>query len=275
MKRFSKFITQCLIALLVAGGIYSATLGSAVASWIMNPYRFATSVDYCDPSNYTNVHSFHYVHPDHYTLNGGDISQLDDLSGNGNHAVQATASLQTTLVSSDPDFNGEDSMSIDSAAGNELLAAFHAATTQPFTVIAVNTRAGTGGGGFGRLFAKEAGSTPMLNNSNSTQIAMSAGSQLTYTIGAAPNSAWIYSGLFNGASSEFWADGVSKVTGNVGTGNYTTAGWTIGGSATSRSWDGKIAFIALLNEDPSNADHNNLGSSCLATRYGLTWTDIV
>lgn len=51
------------------------------------------------------------------TLNGATVSQWDDKSGNGRHAVQATAASQPTYIASDPIINNKPAVNVPADAG--------------------------------------------------------------------------------------------------------------------------------------------------------------
>lgn len=51
------------------------------------------------------------------TLNGATVSQWDDKSGNGRHAVQATAASQPTYIASDPILNNKPAVNVPADAG--------------------------------------------------------------------------------------------------------------------------------------------------------------
>ena len=82
----------------------------------------------------------------------------------------------------------------------------------------------------------------------------------------------IWTILYNGASCQFWHNGVSEVSGNAGANGID--GVTIGADiAGSDCWDGDIVEIIHYDADLSDADKNQVGNY-LATRYGLTYTSI-
>lgn len=91
--------------------------------------------------------------------------------------------------------------------------------------------------------------------------------------GNVANSNWnIWTALFNGASSQYWLNGVSQAVGNAGA--HNPDGLTIGaGYSGGAPWDGDIVEIILYDANLSDADKNQVGQY-LATRYGLSYTDI-
>lgn len=88
------------------------------------------------------------------------------------------------------------------------------------------------------------------------------------------DSAWhIFSALYNGASSQLWLSGVSSAgPGNPGANGVD--GITVGArNDGSAGWKGYIVRALIYPANLSNADKNQVGQY-LATKYGLTWTDI-
>ncbi len=202
-------------------------------------------------------------------LNGSDVSEWRDLSGNDNHASQAVAVNQPLYDAAN------NKITID--GDNEgLVAALSAAPTHPMFVIAVFDIAGTSSGGeFGRIIDAAADLTPtMYYRDTANKIRISAGSDVEYQTDAEPFSTKVITSLFNGVSSEIWEDGVSKVTGDVGATNFTTAGFTLGNSPSlNRGINGSLAEVIIINKDLTTAEHNQLGNY-LAAKRGTTWTNV-
>lgn len=95
----------------------------------------------------------------------------------------------------------------------------------------------------------------------------------TGLLGGAADDNWnIWCALFNGASSEFWLNGVSEASGNAGT--DTPDGITIGARYDNTyHWNGDIVEIIIYDAGLSDADKNEVGGY-LADRYNLSWSDI-
>lgn len=279
LKRLS--ITTKSLSFLVSGTVCL----SLITAWLMTSgfgftgltgfgahTRPAGVITECTPGNYTNVRVWLDLRDGNYTTVSGDISNIDGQDSNDNDGVQSTASLRPTLVSSDSDFNSQNSMSFDSVNGNEILIALDSSITQPFFAFIVMKREGTGGGGFGRFFNAEGGVNPVFNNSSSTLFTTSAGTQLSFTDTAPPNDTAAYSILFDNLNGEIRENGTSQDTGTIGTATYGTAGINLGGSATSRTCDCKIALFVVLEESPSTTKHNELGTC--SEEYGITWNTV-
>lgn len=91
----------------------------------------------------------------------------------------------------------------------------------------------------------------------------------------AADAAWhIWTTLSNGASSQFWIDGISITTGNAGT--HTPDGITIGARYDTASlyWIGSIIGVVVIAGNSSTADKNVIGNK-FETVYGISYTDIV
>lgn len=82
----------------------------------------------------------------------------------------------------------------------------------------------------------------------------------------------IWSGLFNGATSRLWIDGVGG--GLLALVSLNPAGFTLGArNGGGLSWNGDIAEILIYDSNLSTADKNQVGQY-LSTKYAITYTDI-
>jgi hypothetical protein len=91
--------------------------------------------------------------------------------------------------------------------------------------------------------------------------------------GSASDANWnIWTVVFNGASSQFWHNGVSEGAGNPGTdsqdGLHVFCHWN-----QANFWKGDCVEILLYDANLSDADKNQVGNY-LATRYALAYADI-
>jgi hypothetical protein len=96
----------------------------------------------------------------------------------------------------------------------------------------------------------------------------------TPLVGGDSDGNWnIWTVLFNGASSQFWLNGVSETTGNAGSTGMD--GLTIGGQAVNGQlpWKGDIGQILIYASNLSNADKNQVGEY-LASVTGISWSTI-
>jgi hypothetical protein len=82
----------------------------------------------------------------------------------------------------------------------------------------------------------------------------------------------LWTAVFNGASSQFWLDGISQKTGNAGAAGIDglTLGATYGSIAI---WTGDIAMYLLYPSNLSTADKNQV-AQYLATYFGLSYAMI-
>jgi hypothetical protein len=73
------------------------------------------------------------------TLNGSNVSQWDDSSGNGNHASHATAGAQPLYNATDANFNNQATLTFDGTSdhlfANGLLSSIINGTDVPFTIV--------------------------------------------------------------------------------------------------------------------------------------------
>ncbi len=260
MKKF-----LCEILFWTLGSIF--ILGSG---WVINPYRFAgflptdisNLIVWCDVNDTGNI-----------TLNGSDISQCADKSGNGNDIDQTTAANQPVYDSADTDFNNNGSLSCDGTNYYMTTAAFSSALSQPNSIIVVaklNSVVGTGYLFDGIVTTSRQG----LFHSDSTTdtFAMTAPTDLVSSNANDVNT-HVLAALFNTTSSDLYIDGgAADVSGNVG--SHTMTGLTLCArfSLGTRK-DVKITEITVYDKLLSTTELNALGSS-LATKHGTAWTDI-
>jgi len=132
------------------------------------------------------------------TFNGGDVSQMNDLSGNGFHATQSTGANQPTLVSNG--FNGKPTLDFDptdSLVSSATIADyFLTPTTNPTFVLVM--------------------ACYMPTIANSGGIILGSDSQAVGRV--------FFSSHFGGVSLIY--DTVSGAAGRVTAGSQTDTGWT-------------------------------------------------
>jgi len=145
------------------------------------------------------------------TLNGSDVSQWDDKSGNGNHAAQAVAASQPARVTNGIQFDGTDDYMDITAANIKTV-------TQPFVyamVVDLNSGAAfkpTIDGitnSLDRVLTGNAGSGD--NDRMFSGAALDALTQVTATAVRVYN--------FNSPSSSYFRNGISVASGDSGTQN--------------------------------------------------------
>jgi hypothetical protein len=132
------------------------------------------------------------------TFNGGDVSQMNDLSGNGFHATQSTGANQPTLVSTG--FNGKPTLDFDttdSLLSSATIADYFLTPTTSPTFVAVM-----------------ACYMPLITNSGT----------IIFGSNAQANGRLFFASHFGGASIIY--DTVNSSGGRLTTGGQTDAGWT-------------------------------------------------
>jgi len=194
---------------------------------------------------------------------GGSTNQ-----GSDSHSiVQATAGNKPTLKLNI--LNGEPVYRCN--GGDFLQGAFNGALSQPFTILTVadfNEPMPSSGNNY--LFSSDDNINRMDLRVSSTKWSIFAGADLSGGAENSNNNIWL--GLFNGASSQLWLNGVSVVSGNVGAHNGD--GLTFGAYSTGAfGWVGDIYEVLIYDSNLSNADKNEVGNY-LATKYTLSWTAI-
>ena len=213
------------------------------------------------------------------TADGDVVGRWEDISANADHVNQATASKKPTLQSGAGDLlNGYPVVRTD-GIDDWLKGAFTTggALTQPYTFFAVASldasviddnvaRTITGG--------DDAFNQAMLMKSTAPSPDKWSILGGLVLVGTAADSDWsLWTALFNGASSQFWHNGVGEAgPGNAG--SQVPDGLTIGAhQAGGYPWYGDIAEIIIYDADLSDADKNQVGRY-LAHRYGLGYTEI-
>lgn len=196
-----------------------------------------------------------------FTLDGTSVNQWNDKSGNARHvlngnadATRPTYDINTGRVT----FTSANSTFLQSAA-------FASALTQPNTVFVVYKITGAL-----NLFAYI---TDGVNVFCSYIMSMSTFriNSASYVIDGATNANDnIHVGLFNGASSEYWINGISKVSGDAGT--NTLDGLTLGAARVFTSnADCEICEVIIYNADISDVSRDKI-TGYLANKWGITAT---
>lgn len=153
----------------------------------------------------------------------GSPNQWSDLSGNGNHAVQATTAQKPTLTAPIASLNNKSALNFDGTNDNLRINGFTLA--QPATVICLwNTTANNAS----QYVLDAAASTNrmILRYLSTSGISMFAGNSLGYPI-TAPFSFRISGLMFNGNTSSIYENNILKGSGDAG--SQTLTGLTIGG----------------------------------------------
>ena len=206
---------------------------------------------------------------------GDPIGEGEDLTANQDHVNQAVAGNKPTLRLNV--LNGLPVMRFDGTA-DYLQGAFTngGALAQPFTVFAVaQLDASVVNDDVTRFMVDGDDATNRLGLYKTSTTAPDAWGIYAGTglLGSAADTDWnIWTGLFNGVSSQFWHNGISEASGNAGA--HQPDGISIGTSSGFTSfWKGDIAEIIIYAGNLPTADKNQVGSY-LGQRYGIVYTSI-
>ena len=203
-------------------------------------------------------------------LSDGDpVTTWSDLSGNGKDATQAAGGAKPTYKTGIQ--NGRSVVRFDGSSDFMETAAFSPDLSQPNTIIIVMNVKDAEGDSF-YIFDGIDGTKRHAWLTNATRTPdgpdFYAGAEWKPDVDM-PKNAWHYHGiLYNGASSEWWLDGVSKGTGN--TGSHVLSGLTIARNETTVFvyLDGDIGEILVYDGALSSADRGSL-DSYLSGNWGI------
>ena len=212
-------------------------------------------------------------------LDGDVVGRWEDLTANADHVNQVgVVGLKPTLQNAVGDLLGGHPVIRFDGTDDYLIGPFTTggAMNQPSTVFAVAAL---------DAVAVDAGYKVLIDgddNVNRHIMAQGAeaGADLWYIYagsqlkGGVSNSSWnIWTAVYNGAVSRFWHNGVEQCAAGAGWAQNPD-GIRIGiNHEATGPWDGDITEVILYDANLSNADKNQIGQY-LATRYGLTYTDI-
>lgn len=204
------------------------------------------------------------------TLNGADVSQWDDQSGNGNNLIQGTEANQPLFNSSDANFNNQASLTFDGVSERLVRTTFVGGElSQPNTIFLVYKFADTAA-----TYVVLDGKTTRHLFFSSTTVSTIMHGGTNQNIHAVSTTTHVLVLLFNGASSLAWRDGIlSTPAGSPGTSTFN--GIVLGANQPENLsfMNGEISEILVYNKDLSGAEKNIVGNY-QANRYGTTWTDI-
>lgn len=202
------------------------------------------------------------------TLNGADVSNLADQSGNGNDVSQGTAVDQPLFNASDSNFNNNPSITLDGVSEFLRSAAFASPLVQPNTIFVVYKYADLVGSQF--LIDGITGGRNVFFTSGAQGIMFAGAIQNIHT---EDTSTHILAGLFDAASSDSWHDGTQSTPGGS-PGVADLDGITLGLADNNTGFfAGEIAYVLVYNSNLSDAAKNYIGNG-LAARFGTTWTNI-
>jgi hypothetical protein len=204
------------------------------------------------------------------TADADPVGGWEDQSGSGNDVLQVgVAATRPTLKLAIK--NGKPVLRCD--GGDYLKGAFGGgALSQPFMIFAVTQFTGPldDGSYYYLTNGDDAVNLAYLAKRGTAGVgdpwAISAASVIS---GGAADANWhIWSALFNGASSEFWIDGVSVTTGNAGVNvidGFTAGAFHTGGNG----WVGDIGEMIVYDPAPADDDRQRV-QQYLSTRWGVT-----
>ena len=242
--------------LLISGGL-DEILISATSD------RISLTGIFFDPSSLTHTARFDSTDVNDFTLNGVDISQWDDLSGNGNHLVQASASLQPfyNTVTNAVDFDG-----VDEYLRTSL---FSSAISQPYTIFVVAQADDIASNQ--SIFDGVTGASSLFIFSNNTIQLFFTGTLTTDSDHTAVEK--IHTLLLDTAD-KYYINGVDDSTVDTTAGTADMDGITLGASRTAGSHlQGTVKYMGVLPSALTTTQLNNYGEY-LADRFGLSWTTI-
>ncbi len=232
------------------------------AGWLINPYQFTSAA--FDPLDLSPELLLDTTDSGDITLNGSDVSQWDDLSGNGNHAVQATASEQ-------PFYNTTGTNKIDCDGVDESLETglFSTSITQPGTLVTVATW--TGSGNEHLIDVDTVITNRWIFLALTSVFTMHAGADVT---GAATDTNTnIHIAEYNGASSKLYLNGGTPSTGNPSTNTYDSM-VICNNFQRSAEWTGDVYFIMLTDDILTDQEKNDLGAYLEGRFPTEAWTDV-
>jgi len=187
---------------------------------------------------------------------------LDDLSGNGNHVLQATAGARPTVNASG--VNSKRALSFD--GGDFLaLAAFASGDLAQARTVALIVKAGATGASYVYLDSKDTAKRHQIYEDNASPVwGLYSGVELL-SVTATNTNLHLHVTLANGASSAHYLDGTSIASGNAG--SQAMAGITLGANwgGASHAPNGTFeVFAAVWSGDIGSTARTNLKTWAIA-----------
>lgn len=215
---------------------------------------------------------FHYVASD-VVESGGAVSQMNDQSGNDNHAVQSNGAYQPALTASNPTYNNQSTIFLDSdffqfACGGIRV---HVKTGFYFMWCG-NIVAGSSNEIFGS-FDSLNNRISLFDNLNQFRIyykdSISSSVDISTTTTEFDSPAvWVM--VSNGTTTTVYRNGISKASLTNATKN--TVFGQLGANGILIRSDFVFAEMKLRNE--YSLAKINADGAAMATAYGFTWTNI-
>lgn len=205
-------------------------------------------------------------------LAGEAVKTWNDISGNGKHLTQGTSGLRPVMSTTAAGINGRAVPIFDGADDKLTIAAGSFTTAQPLTIIGVATTNLTQPAATRIVVdSSDVAGRCEVQQSNSTgYLEMYAGSATVgRSIEVTPAAPFVFSAIFNGASSEEYINGVGGSVASPGT--QSLAGLTIGNryTGTANSWNGKIGAIAIFSRALNNTERR-FCEQWMADEFGVT-----
>lgn len=193
------------------------------------------------------------------TADGATVKAWDDQSGQGNHVTHATgATLKTGIAGV-----GGESVIRANGTTQALARTFSGVLTAPITVLTVYDQ--------GRPLDKSGGGNRLLLNPTPGTFGMWGGVALEGAESHVAGTFRLQVAVFDGTTSRFYVDdGTSPVEGDAGSNDCSgVTMFSDGGTFFA----GDCAALLLVDGELTD-DQINRAARYLASRYGLTWTDI-
>lgn len=204
------------------------------------------------------------------SVDGGAVGRWEDQSGNGRHFIQSVANNRPSYLTGANGRNGQPVLQFDGS--NDRLTANIATFAQPNTLFLAaqnNIPPSTApnqqhliDGNTNRSVFYRSGATGLLFAGNNGPSVNNVWTQGTFRI---------IGGLFNGASSVMFVDGVASASANPGAGQFGGNGVLLGCAQGTASgfWNGNIAEVLHFNRSLS-ADERNAVQRYLGRKWGVT-----
>lgn len=173
------------------------------------------------------------------------VTKIYDQSGNAKHALQATLANMPALLLNQIGSLPALRYTGGASSGQTLVTSGTVTQAQPFTISTAYQRTSANSGNFNPVLCAFSGATGILGNFN-----MFAGSSVGPT--QTDNAFHAGQGMFNGASSSAYVDGVLTSSLNPGAGGYSANTISLGGdNAGNRFLNGFILEAGLWGSDIS------------------------
>jgi hypothetical protein len=194
------------------------------------------------------------------TLNSGNVSQWNDLSGNSRHLTQSNTTLQPLYITS-----GANSVGVGMDGIDDVMSTAAFTINQPFTRFLVITRRDSATAGTIINSASGTPNSPLANSSSSTTRVVMFGGTANLISGqdTVNGQRSQFGTIYNGASSELWNNGTSTTGVNIGTNGMN--GVRIGGGNPAPY---VFHAVLIINRVPTTDEREKM-EGYLAWRYGI------